>query len=70
MSWFMVGAGGGQALSSIYQIFYALTEPLLQPLRRIIPSIKLGMGYLDLSPIILLILLRVARELIYSNFYL
>ncbi len=65
MSWVMMGSGGNQALAQVYQILYGLTEPLLAPLRRIIPSIKMGMGYLDLSPIILLIFLRIAQQAIY-----
>jgi len=70
MSWFMFGAGGNPTLSSIYRVVYGLTEPLLVPIRRIIPSPRLGMGYLDLSPIILLILLRLAQQLIIRYFYL
>jgi YggT family protein len=70
MSWFMFGAGGNPTLSSIYRVVYGLTEPLLAPIRRIIPSPRLGMGYLDLSPIILLILLRLAQQLIIRYFYL
>ncbi|MFO8192663.1 MAG: YggT family protein [Bacillota bacterium] len=70
MSWFMFGAGGNLTLSSIYRVVYGLTEPLLAPIRRIIPSPRLGMGYLDLSPIILLILLRLAQQLIIRYFYL
>ncbi len=69
MSWFMMGAGGSEAVSSIYQILYALTEPLLAPLRAVIPTVKMGMGALDLSPIVLLILLRVARQIVYQYLY-
>ncbi len=69
MSWLMMGAGGSEAMISIYRILYALTEPLLAPLRSVIPSVKMGMGSLDLSPIILLILLRIAREIVYQYIY-
>jgi YggT family protein len=31
----------------------ALTDPLLLPLRQVIPPIRLGMGALDLSPLVL-----------------
>jgi YggT family protein len=51
---------------TVRQISYGLsrmTEPLLSPIRRILPS----MGGLDLSPIILLILLEFLRQLIVSQ---
>lgn len=66
LSWFMMGAGGNDALSSIYQVVYGLTEPLLAPLRKVLPMIRIGMGYLDLSPLVLLILLSLLRRLIYQ----
>lgn len=66
MSWFMMGGGGGNpALITIYQFLYSVTEPLLVPLRSVLPSIKMGMGYLDLSPIVLLILVSIVRQIIY-----
>jgi YggT family protein len=48
---------------TVRQISYGLsrmTDPLLAPIRRILPSL----GGLDLSPIILLILLEFLRQLI------
>jgi YggT family protein len=41
------------------KIVYSLTEPVLRPLRRAIPPI----GGLDLSPMVLLLALRVLRRL-------
>ncbi len=72
MSWFMMGAGGAggsETVSSIYRILYGLTEPLLAPLRSVIPTVKMGMGYLDLSPIVLLILLRIVQQIIINYLY-
>lgn len=71
MSWFMMSSGGGgnDTVESIYRVLYGLTEPLLAPLRSVIPNIRMGMGYLDLSPIVLLILLRIARQVIYQYIY-
>jgi len=72
MSWFMMGAGGAggsETVSSIYRVLYGLTEPLLAPLRSVLPSVRMGMGYLDLSPIVLLILLRVAQQIIINYLY-
>lgn len=69
LSWFMMGAAGNETLTSIYRVVYALTEPVLAPIRKVIPGIRMGMGYLDLSPIIVLILLRVLQQIIYRFIY-
>ena len=72
MSWFMMGAGGGggsETVSSIYRVLYGLTEPLLAPLRSVLPTVRMGMGALDLSPIVLLILLRIAQQIIINYIY-
>lgn len=53
---------------TVRQISYSLsrmTDPLLSPIRRLLPSI----GGLDLSPIILLILLEFLRQLIIGQLY-
>ena len=44
----------------IERILYALTDPALRPIRRVIPSI----GGLDLSPIVLFLLLGFIRRLV------
>ena len=41
-------------------IVYGLTEPVLEPIRRVLPVV----GGLDFSPMVLLILLRVLRGVI------
>jgi len=64
LSWFVMGQSDNRTLYDIYNIIYAVTEPLLAPLRKIIPSVKMGMGYLDLSPLILLIIIRLAESFI------
>jgi len=69
LSWFMMGAGGNSTLNSIYRVVYGLTEPVLAPIRKVLPMIRMGMGYLDLSPIVLLILLRVLQQIIYRYVY-
>ncbi len=69
LSWFMMGAGDNDTLASIYRVVYALTEPVLAPIRKVIPGISMGMGFLDLSPIIVLILLRVLQQIIYRFIY-
>ncbi|MCA1846618.1 MAG: YggT family protein [Actinobacteria bacterium] len=50
ISWFPVNPGGG--MSTVYGFLYSLTEPVLGPIRRIIPPIGMGGMGLDLSPMI------------------
>lgn len=42
----------------IVRTIYMLTEPPLKLIRRVIPYIPVGAGYIDLSPIVLLLLLQ------------
>lgn len=44
----------------LVQIIYKVTEPMLQPIKKIIPS----MGYIDISPMIAIILIVVIREVV------
>ena len=55
MSWLRQGSG-----SSFARFVYSLTEPVLEPIRRMLPEI----GGLDLSPMVLLLVLRAIRGLI------
>ena len=50
LSWFPITPGSGMA--SAFSIIYAITEPVLGPIRRVIPPIGMGGMGLDLSPII------------------
>jgi YggT family protein len=64
LSWFQGSFYGNPTLAGIYRLLYGLTEPVLAPLRRVLPVVQMGMGYLDLAPLVLLILLMVLRRLI------
>ncbi len=66
MSWLSGPATSSNALQSVYRLVYGLTEPLLAPIRKVIPHLRMGMGYIDLSPLILLFLFRIAQRLIYQ----
>jgi YggT family protein len=57
LSWFPISPGGGMA--SIYSFLYTITEPVLGPVRRLIPPIGGGGMAFDLSPIIVLIVIQV-----------
>lgn len=46
----------------VYRFVYNATEPLLGPIRRMLPS----MGGLDFSPMVLLILADILRQLLIS----
>lgn len=48
----------------LYEVVGALANPILAPLRSRIPPLRLGSFALDLSPIIAIILLSVARSLL------
>ena len=50
ISWFPISPGSG--LASVYGFLYQVTEPVLGPLRRLIPPIGMGGMGLDLSPMI------------------
>ena len=51
LSW--IPMGGGSQLNPLVAIVYQITEPILAPLRRIIPRI----GIFDLTPTIAIIIL-------------
>lgn len=53
---------GGQM--RITQILYEITEPILGPLRRVIPTI----GMFDFSPMVALLLLNLLQGLVQSAF--
>lgn len=58
LSWFDPGMN-----SSVGRILFRITEPILGPIRRVLPS----MGGLDLSPIIAIIGLQFIRQFIFDR---
>jgi YggT family protein len=56
LSWFPISPGS--AIASIYSFVYSITEPVLGPIRRLMPGIGVGGMGLDLSPIIVLLLIQ------------
>lgn len=52
-----------QLVYGVLGFLYRLTEPVLKPIRRILPA----MGGIDLSPIILIVLLYFVRDLLVDN---
>ena len=45
-------------MASIYNVVYSVTEPVLGPIRRVMPSVGFGGMGLDLSPIIVILLIQ------------
>lgn len=58
MSWFPLQPG--TAMASIASVVYQLTEPVMGPVRRLIPSI----GMIDISPIVVFIGLQILQSAI------
>jgi YggT family protein len=53
LSWFPIG-GNNPVVALVYQI----TEPILAPIRRVVPRI----GFIDLSPLIAILLLVLIQQ--------
>ena len=53
MSWVRVQPG--TPVASIYSVIYNLTEPVLGPIRGAIPPMRMGMGAMDVSPLLVII---------------
>ncbi len=57
MSWIRIVPG--TPVASIYSVVFSVTEPVLGPLRRAIPPVRMGMAALDLSPIIVFVAIMI-----------
>ena len=60
LSW-VIQSTRNSAVVSIYQITHQLTEPVLAPIRNILPP----MGGFDLSPIVLILILGAVQRALY-----
>ena len=56
LSWFPISPDS--PFAAIYRFLYAITEPVLGPIRRVMPGIGVGGMGLDLSPIIVFFLIQ------------
>ncbi|MFV1991567.1 MAG: YggT family protein [Acidimicrobiales bacterium] len=57
LSFFPLRAGGLWA--KVNSQLFSVTEPLMSPLRRNIPMLRLGVGSLDVTPLIVIIVLQI-----------
>ncbi len=55
MSWVRITPG--TPVASIYSVIFSITEPVLGPLRRMIPPVRMGMSAIDVSPIIVIVVI-------------
>ena len=56
LSW--VQTGPDHPLRRLQNLLDRMILPLIRPIQRLVPPIRLGAGALDLSPIILIVLIR------------
>jgi YggT family protein len=52
LTWFPLRPGG--VMDGINRFLRALTDPVMVPLRRVIPPLQIGGALLDLSPIVVI----------------
>jgi YggT family protein len=57
LSWFPISPES--PLSGVFSFLYRITEPVLGPVRRLLPPIGMGGMGLDLSPIIVIFVLQI-----------
>ena len=62
LSW--IPMSPGHPLGRFQEFLDRIITPVIRPIRRVIPPVRLGAGALDLSPLILLLGLRIIRRLI------
>jgi YggT family protein len=61
-SWFPITPGS--ALEGVSDVLRMLTEPILGPLRRALPPVRLGGMGLDLSPLIALLGIQILQRVV------
>ncbi len=50
LSWFPISPHG--AMATVASFLYTITDPILMPLRRFLPPVRMGAMALDLSPLV------------------
>ena len=64
MSWFPISPNG--PAETVAGFLYMVTDPVLVPLRRLLPPVRMGAMALDLSPIVAFFGLTVLRGILCS----
>lgn len=60
LSWFPISPGS--ALAPVFRVLYTITEPVLGPIRRLMPPMSVGGMGLDLSPLIVILVFQVIQN--------
>ena len=60
LSWFPISPES--PMSSVFGFLYRITEPVLGPIRRLLPPLGMGGMALDLSPIIVIFGLEILKN--------
>lgn len=66
LSW-VVNLSGNMAVRQIYWLTNRLVDPALDPIRRVLSPLTGGLG-IDISPLILLIFLRILQSMLRATF--
>jgi YggT family protein len=60
LSWFPIS--GDSPMATIYGFLYSITEPVLGPVRRVMPPIGAGGMGIDLSPLIVVVAVGIIQS--------
>ena len=60
LSWIVMASPRNRFVISLYQVSRQITDPILAPLRRIIPLI----GMMDITPIVAIVILQVISQVL------
>ncbi|MET0228220.1 MAG: YggT family protein [Actinomycetes bacterium] len=63
----LTGGRGLSGLAILNGILYELTEPVLRPIRRLLPPLRVGAVALDLSPLIVFVLIALLRQVVSTS---
>lgn len=58
-SWFPIPPSG--PIHTVMDLLYAVTEPVLRPIRGLLPPVRMGAMAFDLSPIIVFVIIQVLQ---------
>ncbi len=58
-SWFPIPPSG--PIRTVMDLVYAVTEPVLRPIRGLLPPVRMGAMGFDLSPIIVFVIIQVLQ---------
>lgn len=62
LSWIVMLSPRNRFIMSLHQVFRQITDPILAPLRRIIPLI----GMMDITPIVAMVILQIISQVLYA----